>query len=212
MFNFLKKGEEHFTYKCSIIGSGMNKSGLGYSIMYSDDEINPQTAKKQAFYLYKYHTLPETIKSSPVLAILPRCNLNGWNKYVLVNPSMVFISLETLYDAAKKESNTDCTIPTFKDVANRKWKIAIYTGTASKIVVEPGYFTLSDTNQKLYDFNLNDSNVKEIIAEIAKTDVLELGGNKRKCGLYGTKFCLVPNDTNGFTINIDQYGIVKGIN
>ena len=212
MFNFLKKGEEHFTYKCSIIGSGMNKSGLGYSIMYSDDEINPQTAKKQAFYLSKYYTLPETIKSFPVLAVLPRCNLNGWNNRIYVNPSMVFISLETLYNAAKDSNYSNFQIPDFIDRTNRKWKIAIYTNTANKVVVEPGYYTLTSNNKKLYDFNLSDPDVKDKIIEVAQIDILELNGGERKCGMYGTKFCLVPNDTNGFTINIDQYGIVKGIN
>ena len=212
MFNFSKKGKEHSTHKCSIIGSGMNKSGLGFTLIYSDDEINPKSAKKKSSFGYVYHTLPDTIKSYPLLAILPRCSLNGWDNYISINPSMVFISLDTLYDAARSKDYADFKLPYFDDRANRKWKIAIYTSTASKVVVEPGAYTIKSNNMKLYDFNLNDSNVSDMIIKVAKLDLIGVDGIERKCGMYGAKFCLVPNDTNGFTINIDQYGIVTGIN
>ena len=67
MFNFSKKGKEHSTHKCSIIGSGMNKSGLGFTLIYSDDEINPKPAKKKSSFGYVYQPYQTQLNPIPFL-------------------------------------------------------------------------------------------------------------------------------------------------
>lgn len=209
MFGFLKKGKQHFAHVCTISGSNLYGEGALMSLLYSDTDIDP---KKNNLYSDIY-TIPKTIQSKRVFGLEPRHLLTSGSYYF--DENVVFIPLDDLATSENKGRRKEDLVrfmPSFSDRARRKWKIALFKSTANSIKVYPGNYTLTKTNKKLYDLNISSCEMSEIIAELIILDSVTINDKEEiKFGYYDYKFCLVPDDTNGFSIDIQQMNIIRGV-